>query len=57
MQANKSASADRALQLQPQARVRWFDDTVHDVPLQRPHELSTEICEFVRQIALERTRT
>jgi len=57
MQANKAASIDRALRLQPQARVRWFDDTVHDVPLQRPHELATELSAFVRQVAQARMRT
>ena len=57
MQVDKSASIDRALQLQPQARVRWFDDTVHDVPLQRPRELATELSEFVRQVRQAQTRT
>ena len=57
MKANKIASVDRALQLQPHARVRWFDDTVHDVPLQRPRELATEVSEFVRRIAPARTPT
>ena len=57
MKANKAAAVDRALQLLPQARVRWFDDTVHDVPLQRPRELATEVTEFTRQMAPERTRT
>lgn len=57
MQANKSVSIDRALRLVPHARVRWFDDTVHDVPLQRPRELATKISEFVRQVAKARTRT
>jgi len=57
MKANKAAAVDRALQLLPRARVRWFDDTVHDVPLQRPHELATEVSDFTRQISPERTRT
>jgi pimeloyl-ACP methyl ester carboxylesterase len=46
--SNKSANAERALELQPRARVRWFDDTVHDVPLQRPDELSQELLAFTR---------
>ena len=55
MRANKSAAMDRALQLQPQARVRWFDDTVHDVPLQRPRELANELIAFVRDTLPTRT--
>jgi hypothetical protein len=26
--------------------VHWFDDTVHDVPLQRPDELARELLAF-----------
>jgi pimeloyl-ACP methyl ester carboxylesterase len=48
--AHKSAAAERAVQLQPRARVRWFDDTVHDVPLQRPRELASEVRTFVQQV-------
>jgi pimeloyl-ACP methyl ester carboxylesterase len=46
--SNKIASVERALELQPRARVRWFDDTVHDVPLQRPDELSRELRAFTQ---------
>lgn len=31
----------------PHVAVRWLDDTVHDVSLQRPAELAREILEFV----------
>jgi pimeloyl-ACP methyl ester carboxylesterase len=44
--ASKVASVERVLELQPQARVRWFEDTVHDVPLQRPEELARELQAF-----------
>ena len=44
------ASVERALELQPQARVRWFEDTIHDVPLQRPEELARELQAFVQRI-------
>jgi len=43
MAANKAAAVARAQELQPRARVRWFDNTVHDVPLQRPEELAAEL--------------
>ena len=55
MRANKSAAIDRALRLQPQARVRWFEDTVHDVPLQRPRELANELIAFARDTLPTRT--
>jgi pimeloyl-ACP methyl ester carboxylesterase len=43
MSSAKAAGIARALDVQPCARVRWFDDTVHDVPLQRPEELADEL--------------
>jgi pimeloyl-ACP methyl ester carboxylesterase len=43
MAASKGAAVARAQQLQPRARVRWFENTVHDVPLQRPEELAAEL--------------
>jgi pimeloyl-ACP methyl ester carboxylesterase len=46
MNSAKAAGVARALEVQPHARVRWFDDTVHDVPLQRPEELADELLEF-----------
>jgi pimeloyl-ACP methyl ester carboxylesterase len=49
MASVKAAGVSRALELQPKARVRWFDDTVHDVPLHRPAELATELLTFVDQ--------
>lgn len=50
MLERKTAAVDRALALQPQARVRWFDDTIHDVPLQRPVELAMELLGFVGEV-------
>jgi pimeloyl-ACP methyl ester carboxylesterase len=47
----KAASVERALQIQPLARVRWFENTVHDVPLQRPDELAAELLSLVNQVA------
>ena len=46
--SSKVASVERALELQPQARVHWFEDTVHDVPLQRPAELARELQAFAQ---------
>jgi pimeloyl-ACP methyl ester carboxylesterase len=54
--ANKSANVQRALALQPTARVRWFEDTVHDVPLQRPVELAGELDAFAEQVLAARAR-
>jgi pimeloyl-ACP methyl ester carboxylesterase len=48
--ANKAANVQRALEVQPNARVRWFEDTVHDVPLQRPAELADELGAFAQQV-------
>jgi pimeloyl-ACP methyl ester carboxylesterase len=52
MNAAKAAAVARAQQIQPRVRVRWFEDTVHDVPLQRPEELAAELLAFERE-ALE----
>lgn len=43
MAASKAAAVARAKELQPRARVRWFENTAHDVPLQRPEELAAEL--------------
>jgi pimeloyl-ACP methyl ester carboxylesterase len=48
--SSKIASIERALTLQPQAHVRWFEDTVHDVPLQRPEALAQELQAFVERV-------
>jgi pimeloyl-ACP methyl ester carboxylesterase len=55
--ANKAASVQRALDLQPRARVRWFEDTVHDVPLQRPDELAEELRTFAQGVLAPRARS
>jgi pimeloyl-ACP methyl ester carboxylesterase len=56
MRANKAAHVERAIELQPQARVRWFEDTVHDVPLQRPEALADELRELARRALAARAR-
>jgi pimeloyl-ACP methyl ester carboxylesterase len=50
-QAARAASTRRVLELQPNARVRWFEDTVHDVPLQRPEELAAELLDFGKMVS------
>ncbi len=55
--AHKAANVQRALELQPAARVRWFEDTVHDVPLQRPEELATELRTFADHVLAVRARS
>jgi pimeloyl-ACP methyl ester carboxylesterase len=49
-QSSKQANAERALELVPGARLRWFEDTIHDVPLQRPDELAAELRIFAEQV-------
>jgi pimeloyl-ACP methyl ester carboxylesterase len=41
--AAKRAAVARALDLFPSANVTWFEDTMHDIPLQRPAELAAEL--------------
>jgi pimeloyl-ACP methyl ester carboxylesterase len=51
LQTGKAAAIQRALELQPLARVRWFEETIHDVPLQRPDELTSELLEFAALVS------
>src|SRR5712692_9611179 len=48
--ASKAANVQRAVELLPGTRVRWFEDTVHDVPLQRPAELADELYAFAQSV-------
>ena len=50
MAESKAVNVQRALDLQPRARARWFEDTIHDVPLQRPDELSAELLAFAEEV-------
>ncbi len=47
---NKAASVQRVLDVHKSARVRWFEETVHDVPLQRPEELADELGAFAHSV-------
>jgi pimeloyl-ACP methyl ester carboxylesterase len=42
----KRDAAARALELFPSATLTWFEDTMHDIPLQRPAELAAELARF-----------
>jgi pimeloyl-ACP methyl ester carboxylesterase len=44
--ANKTAAAERLTSQFPQVSLHWLEDSVHDVPLQRPTELSRLILDF-----------
>ena len=49
--AAKQDAVQRALRLLPDARATWFEDTMHDIPLQRPAELAAELARFVKEAA------
>ena len=42
----KRDAAVRATKLLPSATLTWFEDTMHDIPLQRPAELAAELARF-----------
>lgn len=44
--ALKRPAVDLAAQRLPDARVVWFEDTMHDIPLQRPEALAAELARF-----------
>jgi len=46
----KTASVEKARRLLSNGDVRWLDDTIHDVPLQRPRDLAEVILGFVSKI-------
>lgn len=43
----KQAGAARAAQTNPRVQTHWFENTIHDVPLQRPAELAEVIRAFI----------
>jgi pimeloyl-ACP methyl ester carboxylesterase len=49
--AAKRAAVARALDLLPSATVTWFEETMHDIPLQRPAELAAELARFAKQVS------
>jgi pimeloyl-ACP methyl ester carboxylesterase len=47
----KRGAVGRALDLLPSASVTWFEDTMHDIPLQRPAELAAELARFAKEVS------
>jgi pimeloyl-ACP methyl ester carboxylesterase len=45
----KREAVERASRLLPDARVTWFEDAVHDIPLQRPRDLAVELARFAEE--------
>ena len=46
----KRGAVGRALELLPSAHVTWYEDTMHDIPLQRPAELAAELARFADSV-------
>jgi pimeloyl-ACP methyl ester carboxylesterase len=46
----KRGAAVRAAELLPSATLTWFEDTMHDIPLQRPAELAAELARFAGSV-------
>jgi pimeloyl-ACP methyl ester carboxylesterase len=46
----KRGAAVRATELLPSATLSWFEDTMHDIPLQRPAELAAELARFADSV-------
>ena len=46
----KRGAAVRAAELLPSATLTWFEDTMHDIPLQRPAELAAELARFAESV-------
>jgi len=52
----KRGAAVRASGLLPSATLTWFEDTMHDIPLQRPAELAAELARFADAVKEVRGR-
>jgi pimeloyl-ACP methyl ester carboxylesterase len=51
MQAVRAAAVALAEQRLARGRTLWMDDTIHDIPLQRPRELAQAVADFVDSLA------
>jgi pimeloyl-ACP methyl ester carboxylesterase len=49
--AAKRDAVGRALRLLPSAHVTWYEDTMHDIPLQRPAELAADLASFAKEVS------
>ena len=47
----KRGAVGRALRLLPSAHVTWYEDTMHDIPLQRPAELAADLARFAKEVS------
>lgn len=47
----KRRAVERALDALPNGTVHWFEDSIHDVPLQRPVELAEAIVAFASRVS------
>jgi alpha/beta hydrolase fold len=47
----KRDAVGRALQLLPSAHGTWYEDTMHDIPLQRPAELAADLARFAKEVS------
>jgi pimeloyl-ACP methyl ester carboxylesterase len=45
----KRGAVDRARDLFGSVHITWFEDTMHDIPLQRPAELAAELARFAQE--------
>jgi pimeloyl-ACP methyl ester carboxylesterase len=50
MLANKVAGVERVQAIHASTRVRWFEETIHDIPIQRPEELADELGAFAASV-------
>lgn len=48
-QETKEIEVERAMKLMPNARMVWMEDSVHDVPIQRPEEVAQVIKDAVSE--------
>lgn len=46
---NKKAGIQRLKQIRPDLEIEWFENTIHDMPLQRPDKLAQSILTFIRK--------
>ncbi|HZD70860.1 MAG TPA: alpha/beta hydrolase [Actinomycetes bacterium] len=46
----KREAVERATRLLPDARVTWFEDAMHDIPLQRPLALAAALARLVTEV-------
>lgn len=46
---NKKAGTHRLKEIRPDLEIEWFENTIHDVPLQRPEKLAQSILTYVRR--------